>query len=408
MNSDNQEFKSRGCCSVPNSYQKNENIFQHSCCKLDAFDWLEDFNPLNEGDKFDCIEVRFKNSRKDFFRLPDDLTVNQGDVLAVESSPGHDIGIVTLTGETARLQMRKKRVSWTDENLKKVYRKARQTDIEKWISATSLEKSTMVKTRRIVIDLGLSMKINDVEYQGDKTKAIFYYTAEERVDFREMIKILAENFSVRIEMKQIGVRQESSKLGGIASCGRELCCSTWLTNFKSVSTITARNQQLSLNPQKLAGQCGKLKCCLNYELDIYNEEIKKFPEANRFIRTKSGNANFVKMDILRGVMFYSLENNPQSYVTLTREQVDNLQKMNAKGIIPESLDLEVIEKPSVQFDNVIGQDDINRFDNRTKNKKKKKPFPNQSQGGNAPSEKQAPVQGEKIKHELKKNLKKDE
>ena len=371
MDSDTREFKSRGCCQVPSTYQKNDNIFQHSCCKLDAFNWLEDFNPVDENSRFDCIEVRFKHNRKDYYRVPEGMAVYQGDILAVESSPGHDIGIVTLTGETCRLQMIKKKADYRNPELKKVYRKARGTDIEKWISATVLENSTMVKTRQVVSELGLEMKINDVEYQGDKTKAIFYYTADERVDFRELIKILAEKFQTRIEMKQIGVRQESSKLGGIGSCGRELCCSTWLSNYKSVSTVTARNQQLSLNPNKLAGQCGKLKCCLNFEFDIYNEELRKFPD-NRPLKLKNDTAYFVKMDILRGQMLYTMHSNPQNYVSLDREQVEQIQKLNNKNIFPDSFETNVVEKPAVQFDNVIGQDDIKRFDSNSNNKNKKK------------------------------------
>jgi cell fate regulator YaaT (PSP1 superfamily) len=230
----------------------------------------------------------------------------------------------------------------------------------------------MIQARRVVDELKLQMKINDVEYQGDKTKCIFYYTAEGRVDFRELIKILAEKFSVRIEMKQIGVRQESSRLGGIGSCGRELCCSSWLTNFRSVSTTAARTQQLSMNPQKLAGQCGKLKCCLNFEYDNYKEETKKFPSTNSLLQTKSGDAFFQKMDILSGIMYYSYKDKPAVFIPIQREDVKDIQQMNRNGKMPDALD-EYSDAPveEVRFENVIGQDDLNRFDNLNKPARKK-------------------------------------
>ena len=209
---------------------------------------------------FDCVEVRFKNNRKDFFRLPDGLEVTEGDVVAVEGSPGHDIGIVSLTGEVCRIRMKKRRVNPEDENVRKLFRRAKSTDLERWVASLKNENEALLKTRRIAQDLNLEMKVNDVEYQGDNAKAIFYYTADDRVDFRTLIKVLAEEFHVRIEMKQIGVRQEAGKVGGLGTCGRELCCSTWLTNFKSVTTSAAKTQQILPNPQKLAGQCGKLKC----------------------------------------------------------------------------------------------------------------------------------------------------
>ena len=253
-------FLSRGCCQPPRLYHKNDTVFQHRCSKFDSFDWMKDI-PIAEGSPiFDIVEVRFKNSRKDYYHIPPEIELSIGDFVAVEASPGHDIGIVSMTGEMVRFQLRKKNFQSPPEDLKKVYRKARLTDIEKWISAVELENSTLFRSRVIAEQLGLQMKINDVEYQGDNTKAIFYYTADDRVDFRELIKHLAEEFKVRIEMRQIGARQEASRLGGIGSCGRELCCSTWMSDFKSVTTGAARVQQLSLNPQKLAGQCGKLKC----------------------------------------------------------------------------------------------------------------------------------------------------
>ena len=233
-----------------------------SCSKLDTFDWLDNIpDPIQ---KIDVVEVRFKNTRKEFFVNVNGLRLKKGDIVAVEASPGHDIGVVSLIGEIVKIQLRKHHISPDKQEFKKIYRKAKSADLEKWYEATSLEVSTMLETRKVAADLKLEMKIGDVEYQGDRTKAIFYYIADERVDFRELIKILAEKFKIRIEMRQIGARQEAGRIGGIGSCGRELCCSTWMTNFVSVTTNSARYQEISLNPQKLAGQCGKLKCCLNY------------------------------------------------------------------------------------------------------------------------------------------------
>jgi cell fate regulator YaaT (PSP1 superfamily) len=255
----NQTFLSRGCPCLPRMYDSNKNTFKKGCAKLDSTDWLKNIELPPGQMPFDCVEIRFKNSRKEFFRINTDYDIREGDIVAVESSPGHDIGIVTLAGEACRIQMKKKNISPASENLKKVYRKARATDIEKWISSVESEDNTMFRSRRSADELNLEMKISDVEYQGDGTKAIFYYTADERIDFRQLIKTLADLFRVRIEMRQIGVRQEASRLGGIGSCGRELCCSTWLSKFQSVTTQAARVQQLALNPQKLAGQCSKLK-----------------------------------------------------------------------------------------------------------------------------------------------------
>ncbi len=391
MHSDQEAFQSRGCCHVPTTYQKNEDIYQHSCCKLDAYDWLGDINFVDEKRYFDIVEIRFKNNRKEFFRSPEGEILRVGDIVAVESSPGHDIGIVSLSGEIVRLQMRKKQVDPKKSFIKKVYRKARNTDIEKWTKAAALEIPTMITTRKVVMELNLQMKINDVEYQGDNTKAVFYYTAEGRVDFRELIKILAEKFNVRIEMKQIGVRQESSRLGGIGSCGRELCCSTWLTSFNSVSTNTARTQQLSMNPQKLAGQCGKLKCCLNFEQDNYKEEVAKFPPTNIRLKTQNGEAFFQKMDILSGMMWYSYTDNPSKFIPIMRDDVSQILEKNSKGESPETLDeFTELETDEIRFDNVIGQDDLTRFDKKEKsnrgknnrNKNRNKPRNADARNGN--------------------------
>jgi len=347
------------------------------CNKLNVFNWLGNMR-LPEGDKpFDLLEIRFKNSRKDFFRNTHQLSLNVGDVVAVEAQQGHDIGVVSLTGELVKLQLKKRHVQFDSEEIKKIYRKAKQNDIDKWKEAQSLEVSTMYRARTIALQLGLQMKLSDVEYQGDKSKAIFYYTADERVDFRELIKVLAEEFRVRIEMKQIGARQEASRLGGIGACGRELCCSTWLTDFRTVSTSAARYQQLSLNPLKLAGQCGKLKCCLNYELDHYVETLKAFPVIdNKLLRTSKGDAFHQKTDIFRGVMWFSYKHEPGVLIPLKPEQVKEVLLLNEKGEKPEDFVQAVIEVKTKAleepaFENVVGQDSLTRFDNKNRNKKKK-------------------------------------
>ncbi len=348
-----------------------------SSYKLTVFDWLNDIE-LPHGQKmFDCVEIRFKNSRKEFYRNTEGLSLNVGDVVAVEAQSGHDMGIISLTGELVKKQMRKAKVAFDSEDVKKVYRMAKKTDIDKWIEAQKREVDTMYKARTIAIALGLQMKISDVEYQGDNTKAIFYYTAEGRVDFRELIKKLADEFRVRIEMKQIGVRQEASRLGGIGSCGRELCCSSWLTDFRSVSTSAARYQQLSLNPQKLAGQCGKLKCCLNFELDGYVEALKEFPDTNVKLKTKKGQAFYRKMDIFKNMMWYSYQDEPLKFIELKLDRVNQIVEMNKNGEFPSDLmdfvDFkEVVKEPD--YANVVGQDSLTRFDGKKggKNKKRRK------------------------------------
>lgn len=349
------------------------------CNKLNVFDWLGNMN-LPEGQK-PCaiVEIRFKNSRKEYFNNVHNFSLNVGDVVAVEAAQGHDIGVVSLTGELVKLQLKKKNIS-EGEEFKKIYRKAKDTDIEKWKEAQSLEVSSMYKARTIALRLGLQMKLSDVEYQGDKTKAIFYYTADERVDFRELIKLLAEEFKVRIEMRQIGARQEASRLGGIGACGRELCCSTWLTDFRTVSTSAARYQQLSLNPLKLAGQCGKLKCCLNYELDAYVDALKAFPTLdNKPLQTMRGDAIHQKTDIFRNVMWFFYRNEPNSIFPVKSEDVKRVQELNKKGEKPEDFvqavfENKVKETEDKPFENLVGQDSITRFDKQKSggNRKKKK------------------------------------
>jgi cell fate regulator YaaT (PSP1 superfamily) len=356
-------FFTRGCCGVPKLYQKNDKVFQHNCSKFDTHDWLNDL-PLPEGFKVvDIVEVQFKNNRKDFFRLPPDLTVEVGEIVAVEASPGHDIGIVSLVGEIIRFQLHKRKLDIRSPEIKKVYRKARLTDIEKWVAAVETETTTMFKAREIAVRLNLQMKINDVEYQGDNTKAIFYYTADDRVDFRELIKLLADEFKVRIEMRQIGARQEASRLGGIGSCGRELCCATWMNDFHSVTTNSARVQQLSMNPQKLAGQCGKLKCCLNYEFETYKDALKGFPDAEAVLKTRKGDAIHQKTDIFRKLMWYTYVNDPSNFMAIPVEKVIQVIEDNKAGNIPEKLeDYAHISEPKNDFENVVTEDDLTRFD----------------------------------------------
>lgn len=346
------------------------------CNKLNVFDWLGNMRMPDGQKAFDMVEVRFKNSRKDFFKNVNNLSLVIGDVVAVEAAQGHDIGVVSLTGELVRLQMKKRNVSTSEDEVKKVYRKAKQNDIDKWQEAQKLEVSTMFKARTIALRLGLQMKLSDVEYQGDKSKAIFYYTADERVDFRELIKLLAEEFKVRIEMRQIGARQEASRLGGIGACGRELCCSTWLTDFRTVSTSAARYQQLSLNPLKLAGQCGKLKCCLNYELDSYVDALKEFPTIeNKYLQTQRGEAFHQKTDIFKGVMWFSYKHEPDVFIPMKAEQVKVVIAKNEKGEKPEDLVAAVINQKVKSeviehtFENVVGQDSLTRFDKKGGQKK---------------------------------------
>lgn len=307
-------------------------------CKLNQFDWLKDYENEEVKGKLCLAEVRFKNDRKDYYTYPEDLELEVGDIVAVEAAIGHDIGIITLLGEIVERQMKRKRFRTPREEMKKIYRRARANDVEKWLSAIKLEQNTLARTRTIAENLGLDMKLNDVEYQGDKTKAIFYYTADGRVDFRELIKKLAEEFRIRIEMRQIGVRQESAKLGGLGSCGRELCCASWICNFQSVTTGVARVQQLSPNPQKLAGQCGKLKCCLNYEYEAYLDALKSFPDNNITLRFKSGDAVHQKNDVFKGIMWYSYTNDRGNILALPVDKVKEIITLNKKGEKPEKME----------------------------------------------------------------------
>ncbi len=344
------------------------------CAKLHVTDWMKDI--ANSDDSNGIVEVRFKNTRKDFYRNVNNLKLEVGDIVAVEANPGHDIGIVTLTGELVAEQMKKHKVTTVNGELRKIYRKAKPQDIEKWKEAISMEYETMIKSRQITADLKLDMKIGDVEYQGDRTKAIFYYIADGRVDFRQLIKVLADTFRVRIEMKQIGARQEAGRIGGVGPCGRELCCATWICNFVSVTTNAARYQDISLNPQKLAGQCGKLKCCLNYEVDSYIDAQKDFPPNNIPLETEFGIYQFLKADIFKRVYWYSLKSDaPTAQIALPVEKVKQIQKMNRKGRKPEKLIPEEIDLTKTGddiFHNTVGQDDLDRFNQSKKKSRKKK------------------------------------
>ena len=376
--------------SAPKGCKNNGTCGTDSCNKLTVFDWLANMNlPTGEA-PFDCVEVRFKNGRKEFYRNTEKLTLSIGDIVATEASPGHDIGIVTLTGELVKIQMKKKGVDHKSAEITKIYRKASQKDIDIWSDARDKEEPLKVKAREIAIALKLEMKISDIEFQGDGSKAIFYYTANDRVDFRQLIKEFASVFKTRIEMKQVGFRQEASRLGGIGSCGRELCCSTWLTDFRSVNTSAARYQQLSLNPQKLAGQCGKLKCCLNYELDTYLDALKGFPDFDTKLVTENGDAICQKQDIFKGLMWFAYTNNFANWNVLKIEQVKEIIAINKEKKKVSSLEdfaIEIIQEPETNFNNAMGQESLTRFDQpkkkKSKNKNKNKVAnPNQGQSPN--------------------------
>ena len=366
---------STGKDSQPKGCKNNGTCGTDSCNKLTVFDWLSNMSLPNDEEPFNWIEVRFKNGRKLYYKNTENLTLSMGDVVATQAQSGHDIGMVTLTGELVRVQMKRKKISETDEEFLKIYRKASQKDIDIWSSARDKEEPMKVKARQFAIDLKLQMKISDIEYQGDASKATFYYTAEERVDFRELIKLFAKEFRTRIEMKQVGFRQEAARLGGIGSCGRELCCSTWLTDFRSVSTSAARYQQLSLNPQKLAGQCGKLKCCLNYELDTYLDALKDFPKADTKLQTEKGTAVCQKTDIFKGHLWYAYEGEWMNWHKITTEQAKEIIELNTKKEKVTSLEeyaLDLIEDTKAEFENVVGQDSLTRFDSPKHHKKRKK------------------------------------
>lgn len=386
----NNDMIQRGC---PH-FEKDE-LGLASCSKgcsgkLEVYDWLKDLPAGSSGNEL--AEIRFKNTRKGIYYNSNDLPLAKGDIVAVEAASGHDIGVVSLVGELVRYQNKKLNTALNE--LPKIYRKAKATDIEKWEASIALEHETMIQSRVISRELGLNMKIGDVEYQGDKTKAIFYYIADERVDFRQLIKNFAEQFKVRVEMRQIGARQEAGRIGGIGPCGRELCCSTFVTSFVSVSTTAARVQELSLNPQKLAGQCGKLKCCLNYEMDAYMDASAGFPSTEIPLETQLGKAYHFKTDVFRGIMWYSFQKDGNGeIIPLATERVNEIIKENKKGIISEIQRPEAKPqaKKELDFSNVVGEESINRFDDvnrknnkNSRNRKNKRPQRNnQPPAGNS-------------------------
>ncbi len=366
---------------TPKGCKNNGTCSSGGCDKLEVYDWLANIALPAGQQPYDIVEVRFKNSRKSFYRNASQLALYAGDIVIVETSPGYDVGVVSVTGELARIQVKKKSPNLKPLEIRKILRIANQEEIDKWIKGRSLEKELMYKARTLALNLNLEMKISDVEYQGDLSKATFYYTAEGRVDFRQLIKDMADHFKVRIEMRQIGSRQEASRLGGIGSCGRELCCTTWLTDFRSVSTSAARYQQLSLNPQKLAGQCGKLKCCLNYELDSYLDAIKSFPKNDNKLQTEKGDAYHFKTDVFKRLMWYGYQGET-GLIALSPERVKEIAKLNKEGKKPKDLNdfVEKVEKEvEIGYSNVVGQDSVNRFEksfskktnNKNRNKKKK-------------------------------------
>ncbi|WP_203257404.1 PSP1 domain-containing protein [Hyunsoonleella ulvae] len=358
----------------PKGCKNNGTCGTDSCNKLTVFDWLANMSLPNGETPFNWIEVRYKNGRKHYYKNTENLTLSIGDIVATQAQTGHDIGMVTLTGELVRVQMKRKNIAPEGDDILKIYRKASQKDIDIWQKSRDREEPMKVKARQFAIDLRLEMKISDIEFQGDGSKATFYYTAEERVDFRELIKVFAREFRTRIEMRQVGFRQEASRLGGIGSCGRELCCSTWLTDFRSVSTSAARYQQLSLNPQKLAGQCGKLKCCLNYELDTYLDALKDFPKTDIKLQTEKGTAVCQKTDIFKGHMWYAYEGEWMNWHKITVVQANEiieLNKQNKKVISLEEYALDLVEDTKTSFENVVGQDSLTRFDSPKRNKKRR-------------------------------------
>ena len=352
--------------------------------QLNSYNWLADIPGVDA--LTDLVEVQFKNTRKDYYINSNHLPLQKGDIVAVESVPGHDIGVVTMTGPLVKLQMKKIRLK-ADTGTRRVYRLARELDMQKYEEAKAREHSTMIRSRQIAKELQLEMKIGDVEYQGDGNKAIFYYIADQRVDFRKLIKVLAEEFKVRIEMKQIGARQEAGRIGGIGPCGRELCCATWMKNFVTVSINSARCQDVSLNPQKLAGQCAKLKCCLNYEISVYTEAAAKMPPSDTVIETQKGVYYLVKTDVLAGTLGFSTDKHlVENYTIVPIERVFDIIRMNQNGEKPADLNSEDISALDNGKMDLATQESLTRFDKRKRKKKRKK-------GGAAPGgEESAPEQ----------------
>ena len=369
MNESKQYDCSRGCIVGRKESGEVECNYRQGCCKLEVYDWL---SGVNQEQYKEFFEVRFKNTRKAIFRNASGQSIKTGDMVIVEAANGHDLGVVTLEGPIVARQMKCKRINPETFEFKKIYRKAKLFDIEKWQEAIAREHETMIRSRQIAAELGLEMKIGDVEFQGDGTKAIFYYIADGRVDFRQLIKVFADEFRIRIEMKQIGARQEAGLIGGLGVCGRELCCSNYISSFQSITTSAARCQDLSLNPQKLAGQCGKLKCCLNYETAAYMDAQTRIPKVNGPLEFEDGLAYLMKTDILKEIMYFSYDPSSLSNLyALDASEVREIIKMNRNGVKPESLQTE--PEPSVpEFVTAVGDDSITRFDEARKRRKKKK------------------------------------
>lgn len=367
LNDGSCQINKKGCC-------------RNTALKLSVTDWMCDLPETVK--ETDLVEVQFKNTRKGYFLNSEHLPLEKGVIVTVEANPGHDVGEVTLTGRLVPLQMKKNHIDTNRYEIRKIYRIAKEADLQKWKEAKAKEQDTMIRARQLANNLGLKMKIGDVEYQGDGNKAIFYYIADERVDFRQLIKVLAETFRVRIEMKQIGARQEAGRIGGIGPCGREMCCTTWMSSFCSVATSAARIQDMSLNPQKLAGQCAKLKCCMNYELDAYLDAQKDFPRRDIQLETQDGTYYHFKTDTLKNELTYSTAPNmPANLVTISAERAKEIIAMNKRGEKPESLDTKrnAATPTGIDYKNVVGQDDLTRFDkkkSRSKRKRNNKKKPN--------------------------------
>ncbi len=364
----------RGCQIVDCEDGTREVTYKEGCCKLAVHNYLKDVPAIEYRDIF---EVRFKNTRKGYYRNDSGQSIRQGDKVVVEAASGYDLGMVSLEGPLVYKQLQRRRIDPASYEFKKIYRKARQADIDKWLAATEREQQTMIEARRIAATMGLEMKIGDVEFQGDGSKAIFYYIADGRVDFRQLIKVFAEEFRIKIEMKQIGARQEAGLIGGIGICGRPLCCANYVTNFKSISTAAARCQDLSLNPQKLAGQCGKLKCCINYEVPTYLDAQSRIPKVTGPLEFEDGLAYLRKTDILAEMMYFSYDKSSDANLyPVPAEEVREIQEMNRKGIRPQSL-IPDAEPGSPEFVTAVGEGSISRFDSPKKKRKK-----NKSRGGN--------------------------
>ena len=359
---------------TPKGCKNNGTCGTDGCNKFTVFDWLANMKLPDGQAAFNFVEVRFKNGRKNYYKNEDQISLAIGDIVATQAQSGHDVGMVTLSGELVRVQMNRKRIKDVPGETLKIYRKASQRDIDIWTKSRDREDAMKVKARQIAIRLNLKMKISDIEFQGDGSKATFYYTAEERVDFRQLIKEFSHEFRARIEMRQIGFRQEAARLGGIGSCGRELCCSTWLTDFRTVTTGAARYQQLSLNPQKLAGQCGKLKCCLNYELDAYLDALQDFPKTTTKLRTEKGVGVCQKIDIFQGFVWYAYENEWMQWHKLSVADANEIISANQNNEPVSSLEeyANIKEKHNkLDFGDVVGQDSLTRFDRPKQSRRRK-------------------------------------